>query len=111
VGDWKGCIETLEKKQTGDLAREFILAMAYWHEGNKPAARAHFDRGNKRLAEYEKQDHGRTMRWYAVEPYKRLQSEAETLLRSSTANSAISRTPIYAERPGKQKSAGVATGR
>jgi tetratricopeptide (TPR) repeat protein len=124
AGDWKGCIETLEKQKSDfesvDLMRrnllsrligerQFILAMAYWRQGNKPEARAHFDRGNEWLAQYEKQCN-QMGRHHWTERSKRVQAEAETLLGLPAVNPPINRTPIHAERPAKRRSAGVAAG-
>ena len=51
MGDWKGCIETLEKDATiPEDSDDFFLAMAYWQLGDKAKARAVFDRADRWLA-------------------------------------------------------------
>ena len=81
-GDWKGCIDTIEKLK-GKNESDFVLAMARWHLGNKNEARAAFDRGSDWLNGYEQRVERRKPGTYTLPPVamlKRFQAEAATLL-------------------------------
>jgi serine/threonine-protein kinase len=52
IGDWKGCVESLEKGP--DKTADYFLAMAYWQLGDKARAHELFDRTDQWLVGYEK---------------------------------------------------------
>ncbi len=54
TGDWKGCIESLEKSQKYARSGNYFAAMAYWHLGDKAKAREQFERFDTWLTGYEK---------------------------------------------------------
>ena len=78
VGDWKGCIESLEKQKNYASQGDFFGAMAYWQLGDKEQALRVFDRADKWLA-------GTSKRWdpATVPPrviVDQVRAEAVTLL-------------------------------
>jgi tetratricopeptide (TPR) repeat protein len=82
MGDWKGCIETIEKKADHDSC--LFLAMAHWKLGNKDVARAWLRWANDWLKDYEQM---RSYKWrhglYGIptaSAWKRLQAEATELM-------------------------------
>ena len=54
AGDWKGCIESLEKTRSYAAEGDFFGAMALWHLGDEAKARDAFDRAETWLKGYEK---------------------------------------------------------
>ena len=55
MGDWRGCIKTLEKLQLDHDGGDYFAAMAYWQLGDKALARSRYDRTDKWLPQYEEQ--------------------------------------------------------
>jgi tetratricopeptide (TPR) repeat protein len=84
VGDWKGCVEWLEKRGTNPKTGDFIAAMAYWKLGDRAEARAVFDLADAWLKGYEdrwKKEYGQGVRHHP-EPWmlRPVRSEAAALL-------------------------------
>ena len=53
TGDWKGCIEALEKRKEFPDYGDFFAAMAYGRLGNNVKARELFDRCDRELKQFE----------------------------------------------------------
>ena len=53
TGDWKGCIESLEKREAFPESTDFFAAMAYGRLGSNVKARELFDRADRELKQYE----------------------------------------------------------
>ncbi|WZP00844.1 serine/threonine-protein kinase [Isosphaeraceae bacterium EP7] len=79
AGNWKGCIESLEKQPDYQRAGDFIAAMAYWHLGDRAKAREVFTRTEEWLARYER--HWKPGIYPTSAMLRRFRSEAESLLR------------------------------
>ncbi len=78
TGDWKGCIESLEKQSGYQRDGDFIAAMAYWHLSDRTKAREVFTRTEEWFSGYER-------RWTSnIYPtpamLRRFRSEAAALL-------------------------------
>jgi tetratricopeptide (TPR) repeat protein len=82
-GDWKGCIETLEKHR-GGLEGVFILGMAYWQSGRRDAARVTMEGSDEFLKTYEKSCEEKLKRGRTTHPtpamLRRLRAEAMALM-------------------------------
>jgi serine/threonine protein kinase len=107
LGDWKGCIETLEKSRVESRQRDdfdFILAMAYWKVGDRSRARAEFERADALLPGYVRDCEEKRKRgiWTKPDPavVRRIRAEAATLLGVAVPPGAADPTePSQPERP------------
>ena len=54
VGDWKGCIESVQRLDTYPRDGDFFAAMAYWQLGDRDRARTLFDQADTWLPGYER---------------------------------------------------------
>jgi hypothetical protein len=101
VGDWKGCLETLEKNANDEKA--FVLAMAHWRLGNKAEAKAHLARGSDWLKGYEqrvKQDEEKGVEDHpSPSMLKRFQAEAAAMILGDVPKSKSKTSPQSKEDP------------